>query len=246
MDLDTAGTLLTFSNLSLLIGAVLVAAGTFGSMTANSTIQKYDEIRQLETEVKIAEATEASSVADARAASANLKSAEANERAAKLENETSLLKKQAEEAKAEAAKVKERLQKMQTLRKLTIEQAQKISDLLKSDKFIIDPPVTLGIAAVADSEAQMFAMEFMNLLISCRVNIGRTPYGGVNDCIQLAECQDGLLLSVNSAEITPEGQPFVHLANLLASMGLTTAVQEDPMLPKNEARLSVLRKPTEN
>lgn len=245
MDLHTAGTLLSASNLSLLVGAILVAVGTFGAIKANSAIQVHAEIRQLKTDVKIAEATEASSAADARAAEANLKSAEANERAAKLEKETSLLKKQAEEAKAETARVNERLQKIQAIRRLTKEQAQKISDLVTSDKFKIDPPVTLRVASVADSESQMFAMDFLNLLSSCRINVSPTPYWAPNVHVQTRDSELGLLMHVKSTELAPERQPFVLFANLLESMGLETDIQVNTALREDEAILNVLRKPSE-
>lgn len=245
MDLDTAGTLLSASNLSLLVGAILVAVGTFGAIKANSAIQVHAEIRQLKTDVKIAEATEASSAADARAADANLKAAEANERAAKLENETSLLRKQAEEAKAETAKVNERLQKMQTLRRLTPDQTETLSSFLKSEQFKIgEGMTTFRVASVADSESQMYAMQFQNLFHSCGANVSPTPYGGVNACNQIDQDAGGLILSVKSLDITPEVLPYVHFFNLMNSMGLEVQVQLMPM-QDDLAMLNILRKPKE-
>lgn len=245
MEIEAAKTLLLVSNIALAVCAVIVALGTYGTFHANSIIEKYDDIRQAQTDLRIAEASKASSLADARAADANLKSAEANERSAKLENETSLLKKQAEEAKAETAKVNERLQKMQTLRSLKPAQAEKISDLLKSDIFQTTPPITLRVAAVADSEAQIFAMQLQSLFSSCRINISPVPYGSTNKCTQIAESSDGLVLSLNSLEVTPAMQPFVHFERLMHSIGLEVGLHIDPFLRDGEAMLYVLRKPNE-
>lgn len=244
MEIEAARTLLTVSNIALAVCAVIVALGTYGTFHANSIIEKYDENRQAQTDLKIAEASKASSLADARAADANLKSAEANERASKLENETSLLKKQAEEAKAETARVNERLQKMQTARSLRPEQADKISDFLKSDKFITSPPAIFRVASVGDSEAQIFASQFLEIFLSCGVDISRS-WGVPLPCHQTSDLEAGLLMSIPSMDIIPETQPFVHFSHLMDAIGLNMELSVDPMLRKNEAILNVLRKPKE-
>lgn len=243
---DGADRLLGFSNIMLVIGLIVALAATVGTIWASAVIGNYSNIRQAETEVAVANASSASRAADARAAEATLRAAEANERAAKLENETVNLHKQAEEAKAETAKVNERLKKMQEIRRLPKDKAEALAPLLKSDFFQNEPKPILRIASVADAEAQMYAMDFLTLFKSCRVNIYPTPQARYpNECVQLEPSLTGLILSVQSLEPSIAMQPFARFQILMNQLGLETTTDIDPGLRENEAILSILKKPNE-
>lgn len=241
---DGADRLLGFSNIMLVIGLIVALAATVGTIWASAVIGKYSNIRQAGTEVAVANASAASRAADARAAEATLRAAEANERAAKLENETINLKKQAEEAKAETAKVNERLQKMQEIRRLPKDKAAALTPLLKSDFFQKDPKPTLRVSAAADVEAQMYAMDFLDLFRSCGVYVYPTPQGTLpGECVQFEPSLTGLTLSVKSLDVSPAMQPHARFQRLMHELGMETTLEIDPQLRENEAVLYVLKKP---
>lgn len=245
-DLTSEGAdrLLGFSNIMLIIGLVVALAATIGTIWASAVIGNYSNIRQAGTEIAVANASAASKAADARAAEATLRAAEANERAAKLEKETAKLHKQAEEAKAEAAKVNERLQKIQQIRRLSKDQAEALTPLLKSGVFQSEVKPNLRVSSVGDAEAQMFAMDFLGLFKSCDINIHPTPQDTFPlDCIQTEPSSTGLTLCVKSLYLLTPKNPFWKLRALMSKIELTTSIEIDPNLQENEAILYILRKP---
>lgn len=245
-DLTSEGAdrLLGFSNIMLVIGLVVALAATIGTIWASAVIGNYSSIRQAETEVAVANASAASKVADARAADANERAAQANERAAVLEKETANLHKQAEEAKAEAAKVNERLQKIQQIRRLSKDQAEALTPLLKSDIFQSTTKPNLRVSSVADAEAHIFAMDLLSLFKSCNINIYPTPQGTFPlECIQTEASLTGLILSVKNLYVLTPTNPFWKLRSLMSQINLTTTIETNSDLQENEAMIYVLRKP---
>ncbi|MVW87872.1 hypothetical protein EI969_18305 [Pseudomonas sp. PB101] len=247
----TADQLLGWSNVGLVVGSILVLLATIGAMWATSVRDTYSEIRQSNNETAVVQASAASKAADARAeeakrgsAEATLKAAEANERAAQLEQQTAELKKQAEEAKAEAAKVNERLHKLQATRQLTKDQIDQLSSLLKSDLFRAEPPANVRIFSVADTESQLYALNFLNLMRTSNVNFCPTPNGCLpGECVQLNETDEGVTFTVGSLETKPSTQRFVALHHLLLELNIPHLINVDPKLKDHEATITILQKP---
>lgn len=239
---EAADTLFAASNISLLVGTVIVVLATGGTIWASSKREMYAEIRQSQNELNIAKASEASAIADARAAEANMKAAGANERAAKLENQTAELKRQAEEAKAETAKVKERIHKIQSARRLEKSQAEALSTLLRSDVFQTKPQPRLRVAAVPGGESKMYAIEFLDLFQACNVNCYPTSADlSVYEIPQLMPCPVGLALTVKTLECVPPHVVQFHLK--LLEIGLDHVMQVDPGLRSDEGFFTVMTKP---
>ncbi|WP_445145874.1 hypothetical protein [Dyella sp. Tek66A03] len=176
-----------------------------------------------------------------RTADATRGAAQANERAAELERQASELKKEAESAKAEAAKANERILEMKRMRRLEKPQAEALRDVFASSDFQTEPKVALRVGAVADAEAQMFAMEFQNLFASCGVNIYPTQGGAPNEVLQLAPTETGLIMSVKDP--TKPHSAFAIVHRVLHAVGLPCGVDEDHSLGETEGMLVVMRKP---
>jgi len=174
-------------------------------------------------------------------ANLNSAAAQSNERAAELEKQTAELKREAEAAKAEAAKANERILKMQQMRRLEKHQAEALVPLLKSELFQKEPKPALRIGAVADVEAQMYAMEFQRLFESCGVNIYPTDGGLPNACVQVEPNQNGMVLTVKNLNNTMEA--FSKFQQLMFSIGLPVNAEAEALRRDNEAVLHILRKP---
>ena len=166
---------------------------------------------------------------------------EKDEHIANAKKESAQATERAEAAKAEAAKANERILKMQQLRRLGKDKAEALTPLLKSALFQSEPKPNLGIGAVKDAEAQMYAMDFQRLLESCGVNIYPTEGGLPNEVVQLEPNPDGLLLRVKNIKNAP--QAVVRFQRLVHSLGINIPVVEDPSLQMHGAMLTVLRKP---
>lgn len=241
---ENADRLLGISNYGLILSALILVFASLGSFWANSVLSRY-------TNLAIAEANTSAKAADARAeearlnsAKANLEAAKASERAAILENQTAELTKQAEEAKAEAAKVNERIHKLQSVRRLSNDQASALKEFFSSDKFRYLPGASLQIFSVPDSESQMYAMDFIQVFRESGVNFYPTPMGKFpNECVQTAPDEYGVALVINSLEIKKETQRWAHLSHVLPGIGIEVSVQLDPERKDHEAGLYILKKP---
>ncbi|MDM9555630.1 hypothetical protein QU926_18580 [Pseudomonas asiatica] len=225
-----ADQLYAWSGLWSVIGAIIVFLAAAGLVWSGTVREKYAEIRQSNNEVKIAQA-------DARAA-------EASEHAAKLERETEFLRTEAEQARAETARVNERIQKMQSIRRLTSDQASRIADFLKSPKFLYDPEANLRVASVGETEAQMYAMDFLTLFKSLNVNIYPTPGGNLpNEIIQVEPSDTDINLRASPDVTDNPNHRYALLLNIMSEIGIKVTAEIDPTLKPNEAQLSILRKP---
>lgn len=245
-DLSSEGAdrLLGISNTMLVIGLIVALAATIGTIWASSVIGKYSNIRQAGTEVAVANASAASKAADARAAEATLAAAQANLRSASLEKDTAELRRQAEEAKAEAARVNERLHKMQEIRRLPVDKAASLSELLKSEVFQKEPKPKIRVMSVADPEASIYAMDFLNLFKLHGVWEQNDIDGDAPGlAIQYLPEKHNFGLKVRSFDPTEKDIAFILLNNHMNNLGLNMSVSEDPTLPVNTACLAILRKP---
>lgn len=243
-DLSSEGAdrFLSVSNIVLIAGLFLAFIATIGTMMASAIIGDHASIRQAETEVEVAKASAASKTADARAAEATLASALANERSATLEKDTAELKRQAAEAKAEAARVNERLHKLQEIRRLPADKAASLSELLKSEVFQKEPKPKIRVMSVADSEANIYAMDFLSLFklhgISGQHYLDNDlPALG----LQFSPQDYGLSFLVNNYE--NPGIALVRFSELMIELGLTMTFCEDPEQAVNTASLAIMRKP---
>ena len=170
------------------------------------------------------------------AAQATLEAALANEKAAALEKQTAELRKQAEEAKAETAKVNERIHKIQSVRRLSNDQASTLKEFFRSEKFRYLPAASLQIFSVPDSESQMYAMDFIQVLRESGVSFYPTPMGKFpNECVQTSPDEYGVALVINSLEIKKETQRWAHLSHILPGIGIEVSVQLDPERKDHEA-----------
>lgn len=220
---DSAEKLSAFGNVSIyialcaaLIAAFVGAAGTIASNRANDIISR--------------QSNERIAKADASAAEANARAEEARARA--------------EEAKAEAAKANERLQKSQELRRLSKAQVDALIPLLNSEHFKKRPAPRLQVASVNDSEAQMFAMDFLALFKANGIDIYPTPQGSLpNEIVQIEQSRQGLVLTVGTLEISADTQPFAHFERAMETIGWPISVELDDKLKADQAVLNVLRKP---
>lgn len=245
-DLSSEGAdrLLGLSNIALVAGLVIALVATVGTIWASSVIGKYSAIRQAQTDLRIAEATDSSKQADARAAEANLAAARANERSNILEQNTAELKRQAEEAKAETARVNERIRKMQTIRRLSEKQKATLSEYLRSEEFKYEPRAEIRVFAVEDAEAKLYAMDFISLLKDGHVNYYPTPEGKFpNEGYQLASVPYGVAFVVNSLELTHGNKRYVKLFEMLQTAGIDVGLQVNPSLKEYQATIDIHRKP---
>ena len=126
-------------------------------------------------------------------------------------------------------------------RELTDEQKEALRPVLNSDFFQKDPKPALRVASVSDAEAQMYAMQFMRLFESCKVNIYPTNDGLPLNVVQHVPSADGQQLMVKSMK-NPH-PAFVHFQRLVHSLGIAIPVGEDPSYRDNEATLEILKKP---
>ena len=147
-----------------------------------------------------------------------------------------------DEKDALVAQLRARVTDMQSLRHISKELSDDLTALLSSPLFQTEPKLNLRVGAVKDSEAQIYAMEFQRLFLSCGVNIYPTDGGGPNEVMQVAPNGDGMVLQVKSKE-TPI-KAFVIFQHLLHKHGLKLGVQEEPSYHQDQAQLSILRKPT--
>lgn len=231
---EGADRLLGFSNTMLVLGLVVALAATIGTIWASSVIGNYSNIRQAETDEKVA-------AADARAAEAELAAARANERSASLENDTAELRRQAEEAKAEAARVNERLHKLQEIRRLPADKAASLSELLKSEVFQKEPKPKIRVMSVADQEANIYAMDFVSLFKLHGISGQRYSDNDLALGIQFSPQDYGLSFLVNNYE--NPGIAFVRFSELMIELGLIMTLCEDPEQAVNTASLAIMRKP---
>jgi|ERR1039458_276901 hypothetical protein len=181
--------------------------------------------------------------------------AHANERAGNANAEAGRANERAEVARASAAAANERIEKMRLLRTLTKSQTDTLAPFLKQNLQLTRPELyipTVGVASVADTEAQMYAIQFINLFIACGVNIyptKRTPEGGSlpREITQLVPSKYGLMLAVgskNGSDIRPGVyESFVGLQKALQSIGLDVPLVNDDTMRFEDAQLNVLRKP---
>jgi hypothetical protein len=232
---EGADRLLGFSNTMLVIGLVVALAATIGTIWASSVIGHYSNIRQADTDAKVA-------AADARAAEATLAAAQANERSASLEKDTAELQRQAEEARAEAARVNERLHKLQEIRRLPADKAASLSELLRSEVFQKEPKPKIRVMSATDSEANIYAMDFLSLfklhgISGQRYSDNDVPALG----LQFSPQDYGLSFLVNNYE--NPGIAFVRFSELMIELGLIMTLCEDPEQAVNTASLAILRKP---
>jgi|GEM_PF-3944063 len=176
-----------------------------------------------------------------RTAKASEGAAQANERAAELERQAAELRKEAESAKAEAAKANERILEMKRMRRLSKVQAQGLKEMFESAFFQTNPKVNLRVGAVADAEAEMFAMELQTLFKSCGINIYPTQGGAPNEVLQIAPSENGLVLRVRDVNnLVPQAFPI--LQQVFHKLGLPCGVESEPAFAPNEAMLVVMRK----
>lgn len=126
-------------------------------------------------------------------------------------------------------------------RQLTDEQKEALRPVLNSDFFQKDPKPALRVASVSDAEAQMYAMQFMRLFESCKVNIYPTNGGLPLNVVQHVPSADGLQLMVKS--MNNPHPAFAHFQRLVHSLGIAIPVGEDPAYRDNEATLEILKKP---
>lgn len=217
---------------ALVAGAVGVATTAVVMLQRSEVRAAAEELAQYKVDagVKIAQALSAA--------------AKAHERAAELERQAAELKREAELAKESAALANKQILEMKRMRRLEKPQADALRPLLTSDWFQSKPQVALRVAAVADAEAEMFAMELMKFFESCGVNVYPTNGGHPNGCTQLEPSANGLVMTVKSLAVTAANQPFTRLQVLMHAVGLPVGVEEDPNRREGEAMLSVLRKPT--
>ncbi|MFA0392025.1 hypothetical protein AB4508_23450 [Vibrio splendidus] len=179
---------------------------------------------------------------------ANLKAETAKESAAVANAETTLNKARVEQLNLEAnnakialAETQIRLAKMQELRRLSKDTIVQLCDHIKASELSTNREYNLRVSSVADSESQMYAMDFLSLFKSCGVNIYPTPGGVVpNEIIQLEASDTGLELVIGSN--VPE-QPFSDLVQIMERLGIEGGLRIDSSLPAKSAVLQVLRKP---
>lgn len=233
---EGADRLLGFSNIMLVLGLVVALAATIGTIWASSVIGNYSNIRQAETDVKVA-------AADARAAEAKLAAARANERSASLENDTAELRRQAEEAKAEAARVNERLHKLQEIRRLPADKAASLSELLKSEAFQKEPKPKIRVLSVSDPEACIYAMDFLSLFNLHGVS-GQLLHDNnlPGEAIQFLPGRYELGLQLRNMDPNDSNTAFVQFENLMDDLGLTVSLGVNPELPVNTATFAIMRK----
>ncbi len=245
MSYERAAWLLNVSNTVLVIGAIFTLSATIGSIWASSVKSTFDEVRQNETELAVANATSASKAADARAADANLAAARANERSQVLERNTADLQRQAEEAKAEAARVNERIQKMQSIRKIKPEHADALKRVLTSPVFAAKPGIRIIVGCTPDSESGIYAQEFINLFLACGIrtnpNLGDPhprPY------VTHQPQQDGfdMIFAINPKDRDPPRPEFLAFYNTLFDLGHDLPLMVDENIEVNDSRLVILRR----
>lgn len=126
-------------------------------------------------------------------------------------------------------------------RQLTRKHEEALRPLLTSAVFQTEPKPSLRVGSVSDAEAQMYAMQFMRLFESCKVNINPTDGGFPFNIIQHAPSADGLQLMVKSMK-SPH-PAFVQFQRLVHSLGIAIPVGEDQKHRDNEATLEILKKP---
>jgi hypothetical protein len=141
-----------------------------------------------------------------------------------------------EQLEKEAARVKAAA----APRQLTEEQKEALRVVLSSDLFQKRPKPALRVAAVSDAEAQMYAMQFMRLFESCKVNIYPTNGGLPLNIVQHEPSADGLQLIVKS--MTNPNPAFVQFQRLVHSLGIAIPVGIDPSFRDNEAMLEIMKK----
>jgi len=225
-----ADQLYDWSGLFSVIGAIIVFLSAAGLVWSGSVRERYAEIRQSNNEVKIAQA-------DARAA-------EASEHAARLERDTESLRTEAEQARAETARVNERIQKMQSIRRLTSDQASRVAEFLKSPAFLFDPKANLRVASVGETEAQMYAMDFLVLFKSLNINIYPTLGGNLpNEIVQLEPSEADVNLRAGPDVAKDPNHRYALLLKVMREAGIKVTAEIDPALKTNEAQISILRKP---
>lgn len=197
--------------------------------------ERLGNAKEMRLAVELKEKDTQISQANARGEDAKREAALANERSAHLERETSALK-------AEAALANERIVEMKRMRRLDSDQAAALSILLHSELFQSKPQVLVKFAAVADAEAEMFAMEMQNFFASCGINTGQAAGKVPSGVIQLKPNVKGLIMQVKSK--AKPAKAFFELQTLMASIGLPSDVVECAELKDDETIISVLRKPT--
>lgn len=129
------------------------------------------------------------------------------------------------------------------MRTLSKEQVEKFSQALKAAGFE-DAKPPIGVGAVGDAEAEMFALQLMGILKSSGANIYPTP-GGIlpRQIAQLTPSKYGVLICTS----TKVGEPttlFVRaLAQALADAGHPPELMYDGDLEPGTSQLNVVRKP---
>lgn len=221
---------------SLALAAIAAVVGGVATtvvvmLTRTDAAAAADELAKYKIEAGVSTA-EASSVA-----------AKAHERAAELERQAAELKKEAETAKESAALANKQILEMKRMRRLEKPQADALKLLFQSPSFLMEPKPNIQLQAVADSEAEMFALELQNFFISCGVNVFPTDGGLPSRCVQLEPNADGLVMTIKSRAIAPEMQAFAHFQRVMTAVGLPFAVEENSKYGDREAHLSVLKKP---
>ena len=159
-----------------------------------------------------------------------------------LANRIAFIEKEAAEARVALKEAQDRLSDIQEMRRLPKEKADRISQLLKSDIFKASPDIVLRVGSVSDTEAYIYAMDFLTLFKDCGIKIYPTPMGRFpNDIVQLKPHDIGLVLEVN--DVNNPIQAFVELVKLMVSLDIPIRVGQNEELKSNEALLSVLKKP---
>ncbi|MDE0932108.1 MAG: hypothetical protein OSA47_00695 [Novosphingopyxis baekryungensis] len=213
----------TLASIAFWIGVTSGGVALIAGAALTITSDRIAALTKASADVRITEA-------DARAEEAKRDAAEANARA--------------EEAKAEAARANERVQKAQEMRHLTTSQAGALKSFFDSPIFQADPKPRIRVSTISDSEAESYALEFLNFFKSCGVKVYPTPGGTQpNEHFQLAEHPTGLSLGVKNEEQLKEGKPLGSFLKLAHSIGLFMTVEVNPSRAEEEGMLYVMRKP---
>lgn len=218
MSLLTANFWFNVSNIALLVGAVIVAIGTYGVYKTGAIKERF--------------ADERISFNEGETEKAKSSAAKADENAQIVKRSNLVLQTELERERTARLKLESKL----APRHLSAEDMKAIVEAIKpyaGQK--VDVFVPLG-----DTEAKVYAADFVKSFRDAGWNAGAND--GISQAAYIGTPR-GLILQVSQADASSPPASVIHLGEALRSLGLLRDGESDPQLAAGGIRLIVGSKP---